>query len=278
MREMYSLIVGAVDGVLPASRLLEGPQGDLDTFVRPGGVLNVARLLTMPVLSMPESGDDRWPQVAQVGNVASLTRSGTDYQFRFAHDEAISPIPSERIIAAAAVLGNNRFDFTRTRWTVKPTDLYQTLIAENIVGIPSPTAFSLPGLGPEANRIAVMMPFAAEFTPVWEALKATADDGGWVCQRANDIWDHSVVINDVVTLIASSKVVICDVTRRNANVFYEAGIAHTLGRDVVLITQSADDVPFDLRHHRYLTYMANSEGLATMRETLMSRLTTLMAR
>jgi hypothetical protein len=234
---MYSLIVGAVDGVLPASRLLEGLDGDLDAFVRPGGVLNQARLLMMPVLSMPETGDERWPQVAQVGMVVSLTPSGRDCHFRFVRDETIPQISSERIVAAAAALGNNRFDFTRTRWTVKPADLYQLLIAENILGIPRPTAFSLPGLGAEANRIAVMMPFSAEFRPVWEALRATADDGGWVCQRADDIWDDSVVINDVVTLIASSKLVICDVSGRNANVFYEAGIAHTLGREVVLITQ-----------------------------------------
>ena len=275
---MYNLIVGAVDGVLPAPRLLEGLEGDLDTFVRPGGVLDVARLLTMPVLSMPEIGDDRRRQVAQVGNVVSLTLSGRDYHFRFVRDETIPPISSERIVAAAAVLGSDRFDFMRTRWTVKPADLYQLLIAENIIGIPKPAAFSLPGLGAEANRIAVMMPLSAEFTSVWEAVRATADVGGWVCQRADDIWDDSVVINDVVTLIASSKVVICDVTGRNANVFYEAGIAHTLGREVVLISQSAADVPFDLRHHRYLTYMANSEGLVDLRETLLSRLTTLMAR
>lgn len=166
----------------------------------------------------------------------------------------------------------------RTRWTVKPADLYQLLIVENIIGIPRPTAFSLPGLGAEANRIAVMMPFSAEFTSVWEALRATADVGGWVCQRADDIWDDSVVINDVVALIASSKVVICDLTGRNANVFYEAGIAHTLGREVVVITQSAADVPFDLRHHRYLTYLANSEGLIALRVALTSRVTTLMAR
>lgn len=89
---MYSLIVGAVDGVLPASRLLEGLEGDLDTFVRPGGVVNLARLLAMPVLSMPETGDESRSQVAQVGSVVSLARSGSDYHFRFVRDETIAPI------------------------------------------------------------------------------------------------------------------------------------------------------------------------------------------
>jgi len=44
-------------------------------------------------------------------------------------------------------------------------------------------------------------------------------------------------------------------------VFYEVGIAHTLGRKVVLITQSAADVPFNLQHLRHIQYLGNSEGL-----------------
>jgi hypothetical protein len=154
------------------------------------------------------------------------------------------------------------------------------LIARNIVGIPKPTAFAVPALAAEPDRIAVMMPFGAEFAPVWAALKQAAASGGWVCQRADDIWEDSVLVNDVVALIARSRVVICDLTGRNANVFYEAGIAHThtLGREVVLITQSADDVPFDLRHHRYITYLGNSEGLLGLQDKLTSRLRTLMTR
>ena len=147
-----------------------------------------------------------------------------------------------------------------------------------MVGIPKPTAFVVPTLAAEPDRIAVMMPFGSEFAPVWAAMKRAAGSGGWVCQRADDIWEDSVLVNDVVALIARSRVVVCDLTGRNANVFYEAGIAHTLGREVVLITQSADDVPFDLRHHRYITYLGNTEGLLELQDKLTSRLRTLMIR
>lgn len=275
---MYNLIMGAVDGVLGAERLLEGIDAGLASFVRPGGNIDTARLLALPTLLMPETGDTRSAQVAQVGNVVSLTRSGRDYHFRFIRDDAIPPIPSERIVAVAAELGLGRWDFTRTRWTVNAPDLYQVLFEKKIIGGPRPTAFTLPIAGPEGNRIAVMMPFSAEFAEVWGALKAAVEDGGWVCQRADDIWEDSVLVNDVVALIARSKVVICDLTGRNANVFYEAGIAHTLGREVVLITQSGDDVPFDLRHHRFIKYLGNSEGLVALKEMLTGRLRTLMTR
>lgn len=210
--------------------------------------------------------------------MVSLALAGRDYHFRFLRNDAIPPIPSEQIVAAAIPLGIGRFGFSRTHWTVKRADLYQVLLERNAAGYPKPTAFALPAGAPEPNRIAVMMPFAAEFARVWATLKSAADDGGWVCQRADDIWDDSVLINDVAALIARSKVVICDLTRRNANVFYEAGIAHTLGREVILITQSADDIPFDLQHHRYIKYLANSEGLDALKAALTGRLTTLMAR
>jgi len=122
------------------------------------------------------------------------------------------------------------------------------------------------------------MPFGAEYADVWKTLKATAEEGSWLCQRADDIWEDSVLVNDIVGLIARSKVVICDLSGRNANVFYETGIVHTLGREVVLITQSDSDVPFDLRHHRYIRYLNNSEGLAALKRGLMGRLQTLIAR
>lgn len=64
---------------------------------------------------------------------------------------------------------------------------------------------------------------------------------------------------------------VCDFSGKNPNVFYEAGIAHTLGKHVVPITQSASDIPFDLQHHRYLKYLNNDEGRSNLVEGLTSR-------
>jgi len=275
---MYNLITGAVDGVLSDDRLLEGVDGGLDAFLRPGGNLDISRLLSLPTLLMPELGDTRHPQVGQIGNVVSLIPSGRNWNFRFVRSGTAPEIPSERIEFLASTLGIGAWGLTRTRWTVHAPDLYQVLLEADLLGYPRPTAFALPLAPPESHRIAVMMPFQAEFTSVWGTLKAVADAGGWVCQRADDIWEDSVLVNDVVALIARSKVVVCDLTGRNANVFYEAGIAHTLGRDVVLITQSPGDVPFDLRHHRFIRYLCNEEGLAVLEGALMGRLETLMRR
>jgi hypothetical protein len=65
---------------------------------------------------------------------------------------------------------------------------------------------------------------------------------------------------------------VVDFTDRNPNVMYETGIAHTLGKTVVPITQSIDDVPFDISHHRVLPYLSNREGLEELRSKLAARL------
>ena len=71
--------------------------------------------------------------------------------------------------------------------------------------------------------------------------------------------------------------VICDLIGKNAIVIYETGITHSLGKDVILISQSADDVPFDLRHLRYIQYLNNSEGLQQLTAKVKKRLETLAA-
>jgi len=43
-------------------------------------------------------------------------------------------------------------------------------------------------------------------------------------------------------------------TGRNPNVFYEVGYAHALGKPTFLLTQKADDIPFDLKHFPHIIY------------------------
>lgn len=47
---------------------------------------------------------------------------------------------------------------------------------------------------------------------------------------------------------------IAELTERNANVFYELGLAHALSKPVILLSQTIDDVPFDLRGIRVILY------------------------
>lgn len=108
----------------------------------------------------------------------------------------------------------------------------------------------------------VVMPFRQEDLQVVydEFIKPTIDKCGLDCIRGDDMFGSNSIMEEVIEAIAASQIVIADLTGKNANVFYEVGIAHAMGKSVLLLAQSADDVPFDLRHRRVLVYDYTPRG------------------
>jgi hypothetical protein len=142
----------------------------------------------------------------------------------------------------------------------------------------APTVFKVPKGGVDDRLVSVMMPFDAAFNSVYKAIRrAVVDNHGMRCERADAIWKHETVIQDIFDLIYTSRLVIVDFTGRNPNVMYETGIAHTLGKSVIPIVQSSADVPFDTQHIRYLKYLANGEGLKTLSQKLTLRMNTILS-
>ena len=100
-----------------------------------------------------------------------------------------------------------------------------------------------------------LMPFQDAFFCVYEeAILPAARAAGLRSMHAGEIFDNREIIEDVWESICTARLIVADVTSRNPNVFYELGICHTLGKEVVVITQNRDDVPFDIRHRRFLEY------------------------
>jgi hypothetical protein len=112
------------------------------------------------------------------------------------------------------------------------------------------------------SDVFVIMPFTSEMSGVYDSISSCCKDLGLSVRRADDIFGATHVIHDIWSLICSAKLIICDCTGKNPNVFYELGIAHTLGKPVILVTQHESDVPFDLRHWRYLHYGADWAALS----------------
>ena len=113
-----------------------------------------------------------------------------------------------------------------------------------------------------------MMPFKQEFDVVHETIKAACGDLGFAAQRVDEIYGPTKIMDDIFSTIAQSQAVVSDLTGRNPNVLYETGLAHALDRDVVTIVQNDQDVPFDLKHLRFVRYLQNTEGLGKLRAEL----------
>ncbi|MCD9525418.1 hypothetical protein GRJ22_02495 [Photobacterium carnosum] len=148
---------------------------------------------------------------------------------------------------------------------------FKTVPTEKLISF-KPSVFNVPEKSQNKKLVSVMMPFSSAFGGTYTAIKNVTDYMDLECLRADDIWDNSTFIQDIFDLIYCAEVIVVDFTGRNPNVMYETGIAHTLGKTVIPITQSIDDIPSDLGHHRALKYLPNEQGYKDLSNELYKRL------
>lgn len=262
---------------IDSSRIFEYTENYLrDRFIT-NDTIEIVSLIKIPCLFMQEIWRDKIQQNARVGTIVNAVKSTKVIKIEYVFDNSILSLTNEKIMAEAGEFGIADAEFSRTHWAVKDINLYKILLKYLKPRRQLPKVFNIS----EAERIepsliSVMMPFDMAFNKVNEKLKEVTSALSLHCRRADDIWENAAIIQDVVSLIDHSRIVICDCTGRNPNVFYEIGIAHTLGREVILLTQSEDDIPFDLRHLRYIKYQNNIEGLLLLGEVISSRLRTIL--
>jgi len=123
----------------------------------------------------------------------------------------------------------------------------------------------------DKRRCFIVMPFGdQDLQVVYEDfVKPILVDGcNLHCERGDDVFGSNVIMEDILRSISAADVILADLTRKNANVFYEVGICHALGKPVLLLAQSIDDVPFDLRHRRVLLYDYSPRGCKRLEGTL----------
>lgn len=277
---MFNLIMRSVDWnsgreTMPVGRCFEFTDDHIAEQFRETGSPLLDRLIALPCLFMPEGTRD---EIAYVGQINKARILGKEVSFEYTLDAEVPPLRNSMIYTNRMALDMPQdFEFSRNHWAVKDVDLYRFLLRNVQPRRQRPTVFQIPEHeNIELALASAMMPFDAGFNPVYESIRSAADNVGLRCRRADDIWENAAIIQDVVALIDRSRVVVCDCSGRNPNVFYEAGIAHSLGRDVILITQSEQDIPFDLRHLRYIRYLNNVEGRAALTDALQARMQTIL--
>ncbi len=135
-----------------------------------------------------------------------------------------------------------------------------------ITSLARPVAFMVMPFGPEELQIV----YDDFVKPVVE-LRC-----GLNCVRGDDMFGSDVIMEDVLAAIRRAKVVLADLTGQNPNVFYEVGIAHASGTPVLLLTQSLNDVPFDLRHRRMLVYEYSPHGCKRLESQLEEHLSQML--
>ncbi len=107
----------------------------------------------------------------------------------------------------------------------------------------------------------VMMPFGDWFDIYYKDIYIAAiKDAGYEPVRGDELFSTGSVVEQIWEQVVKADVLLADLTGKNANVFYELGLAHAARKPVVFTAASVDDVPFDLRHLRVITYDVRQPG------------------
>ena len=115
----------------------------------------------------------------------------------------------------------------------------------------------------------VLMPFDESFDDVYNiGIKESCEKAGAYCERVDEQIFDERILDRIYNQIAKADFVIADMTGRNANVFYEVGYAHALGKRTILLTKDAGDIPFDLKHFPHIIY---GDSLSSLRNDLTKR-------
>ena len=114
---------------------------------------------------------------------------------------------------------------------------------------------------PDPKLIFLIIPLNPAFKRIYDLNVTTALRRiGFDAKSIDTDMRTGMIIEQIWEAICKSRAVIADVTGKNPNVFYELGLAHAIGKECIIMTQNDSDVPFDIRHLRYLKYSDNEEG------------------
>lgn len=114
------------------------------------------------------------------------------------------------------------------------------------------------------SDVFMVMPFREPYNAIYHTvIRPVVGSLNLTIRRGDEFASvRGVVMKEVWAAINGCRLIIADISEVNANVFYELGIAHTVGKPVILLTQaqSPEEVPFDVRHLRYINYRNTIEG------------------
>ena len=117
----------------------------------------------------------------------------------------------------------------------------------------------------------VMMPFGHWYDVYYREVYIPAiKEAGFEPVRADELFSSGSVVEQIWEQIEKAKVLLADLTGKNANVFYELGLAHARGKPVIFTSGVLEDVPFDLRHLRVIIYEVHDPGWGFKLKTLIT--------
>lgn len=100
--------------------------------------------------------------------------------------------------------------------------------------------------------------------PVREALEMISGRLNIELFQADYFNIEEQIVPQIIETIKKSDVVVADISNENPNIYYEVGIAHSLGKPVILVSQTNNFNRFSLLSYRFYNYEIDPKGIKNL--------------
>jgi hypothetical protein len=155
-----------------------------------------------------------------------------------------------------------------------PRGVMQAKVSKNKRAVPE-----VAKAAPQRDICFVIMPFGGWLDDYYKSIYSPAiKSAGLEPHRADDLFRPSTIVNDIWAYTKRAKVLLADLTGKNQNVFYELGLAHALAKPAILVAETIEDIPFDLRALRIILYDKNDPNWGSvLQEKIVNSLREILA-
>ena len=129
----------------------------------------------------------------------------------------------------------------------------------------------------------VIMPFGKQGTPehthntkIYELMiKPVVKACGYEPIRSDELPRPGSITRDIIQLLLNADLVIADLSGKNASVFYELGVRHTLFRcGTIAVVPKGEGLPFDIKDYRVVYYSSELDEPQEFKKELELRIKT----
>ena len=178
-----------------------------------------------------------------------------------------APIDLTHLLGEITLRVSSRLSEIQTIFNISLAELIKgtdnSIKTKPLFGLP------LPKSSTDWPQIFVTMPLTKNLDAVYtDHILEVGNRLSLTCKRGDDFFSSRSIISEIWSAIYHSRIGIADCTNRDPNVFYELGIAHSIGKPCILITQSIEDIPIDVRHLRTIQYKYTPRGMKIFEEQL----------
>jgi nucleoside 2-deoxyribosyltransferase len=127
-----------------------------------------------------------------------------------------------------------------------------------------------PGFEEVPDQVFVVMPFREELEPIFRIIKESGERVGLRVMRADEMVAPGRITDQISEAISRAGLIVADITGQNPNVLFEVGMASSLGKNILMISQERERIPFDVAGQRVIFYENTMKGARSLREDLVA--------